>query len=204
LTPEATAQVVIDRLALLFGASGAYAPAVVELLASRSEGNPLYVRELCTAAREFEVLGEDAGVGQVPHFAGTLAAQRGDYDKATRAYGESYQIRERLDDRGNMAALLSNLAIVAEDRGDYLAAQDLNERSLALRVQDGNKWAIGISQNNLGNAYRGLGEYDEARDEYARPSAPTVPMTTSGLWRSSTKTSRCSPEPSGRSSPACA
>ncbi|MBA3369524.1 MAG: tetratricopeptide repeat protein, partial [Geodermatophilaceae bacterium] len=106
--------------------------------------------DLATAAREFELLGDDAGVGQVLHFTGTLAAQRGDYDKATQAYGDSYEIRERLGDFASMAALLSNLAIVAEYRGDYAAAQELNERSLAMRVQDGNKWAIGISQNNLG------------------------------------------------------
>ncbi|MDQ3715934.1 MAG: tetratricopeptide repeat protein, partial [Actinomycetota bacterium] len=105
---------------------------------------------LATAARAFELLGDDAGVGQVLHLTGTLAAQRGDYDKARQAYGDSFGIRERLGDLASMAALLSNLAIVAEYSGDYPAAQELNERSLAMRVQDGNKWAIGISQNNLG------------------------------------------------------
>ena len=106
--------------------------------------------DLEAAAQEFQQLGDDAGVGQVLHFGGTLSAQRGDYDKAINAYSESYRIRQRLGDVASMAAILSNLAIVAEYRGDYAAAQELNESSLELRIQDGNKAAIGVSQNNLG------------------------------------------------------
>ncbi len=31
----------------------------------------------------------------------------------------------------------------------------------------GDTWMVGLGHNNLGNAHRGLGEYDEARSEYA-------------------------------------
>ncbi|MBA3418517.1 MAG: tetratricopeptide repeat protein [Geodermatophilaceae bacterium] len=48
LTPAATAQVVTDRLALLFGPTQPLSSTLIDLLAERSEGNPLYVRELCS------------------------------------------------------------------------------------------------------------------------------------------------------------
>lgn len=122
---------------------------------------------LAAAVAEFELLGDDAGVGQVLHLTGTLAAQRGDYDGATTAYDDSYRIRERLGDVPSMAALLSNLAIVAEYRGDYDAAQELNERALVLRERDGNKWAIGISQNNLGMIAVLRGDYAGAKARFS-------------------------------------
>ena len=49
-----------------------------------------------------------------------------------------------------MAALLSNLAIIAEYEGDLDQARTLNVRALGLRLEVGNRWAIGVSQNNLG------------------------------------------------------
>ena len=67
--------------------------------------------------------GPDDGTGQVLHLAGTVAAQRGDYDTAQARYEESLAIRERLDDKASMGGLYSNLGIIAEYRGDYAAAR---------------------------------------------------------------------------------
>ncbi len=53
-------------------------------------------------------------------------------------------------DRAGVAALLSNLAIVAEYEGDYDRAGALGERALEVRREIGDRWSIGISQNNLG------------------------------------------------------
>ena len=64
------------------------------------------------------------------------AAQRGEFPEASRAYEASLEIRERLDDKAGMAALLSNLGVVAEYSGDYGGDRGrINERALALRTQ---------------------------------------------------------------------
>lgn len=105
---------------------------------------------LAEAGERFRALGNEAGVGQVLHLSGTLAAQRGEYPAATAAYRASLRIRERLGDLASMGALFSNLAIVEEYQGRYAEAQQLNEQALELRLRDGDRRAIGVSQNNLG------------------------------------------------------
>ncbi len=110
----------------------------------------------------FTELGDRAGVGEVLHLAGTLAAQQGDYEQARRRYEASLEIRRALDDREGMAALFSNLGVIAEYVGDFAAAQSLNERSLALRLELGDRWAIGVSQNNLGMIALLQADYDQA------------------------------------------
>src|SRR5439155_10596330 len=70
-------------------------------------------RWLAEARAGFEAFGDEAGVGQVLHLSGTLAAQQGDYAAARAYYRESLTIRRRLDDRPRIAALLSNLGIIA-------------------------------------------------------------------------------------------
>ncbi|MSZ76270.1 MAG: tetratricopeptide repeat protein, partial [Actinobacteria bacterium] len=117
---------------------------------------------LTAAGEEFAALGDDAGAGQVLHFAGTLAAQTGDFAAAVAAYEQSLELRVRLGDRSNQAAVLSNLAIVAEYQGDYALAGDLGEQALALRRSTGERWGVGISQNNLGMLAVLRGELDEA------------------------------------------
>ena len=46
--------------------------------------------------------GDDAGLGQVWHLAGTVAAQRGDLELARRRYEDSLAIRERLGDQSKI------------------------------------------------------------------------------------------------------
>jgi tetratricopeptide (TPR) repeat protein len=62
----------------------------------------------------------------------------------------SLEIRRRLGDRAGEAALLSNLAIVAEQEGDYPTARQLNEQALELRRAVNDRWALGVSHTNLG------------------------------------------------------
>ena len=61
--------------------------------------------------------GDDAGLGRILHLMGTIGAQQGDHDAARESYLESLEVRERLEDRGAMASLLSNLGILAEYDG---------------------------------------------------------------------------------------
>jgi tetratricopeptide (TPR) repeat protein len=62
----------------------------------------------------------------------------------------SLEIRRRLGDAVGEAAILSNLAIVAEQEGDYETARSLNQQALALRNALGDRWALGVSHTNLG------------------------------------------------------
>ena len=51
----------------------------------------------------FARLGDQAGVGEVLHLAGTLAAQQGAYGLARERYEASLEIRRELDDTEGMA-----------------------------------------------------------------------------------------------------
>lgn len=120
------------------------------------------------AARGFAAFGDDGGVARVLHLTGTVAAQRGDYDKALASYRKSLQIRERIGDKASMASLLSNLGIVAEYRGDYDGSRDFHQRALALRESVGDLWAIGVSMTNLGMIAVLQKQYEEAREWFEK------------------------------------
>jgi len=120
------------------------------------------------AAKGFEGLGDEAGVGKVLHLTGTVAAQRGDYPKALTNYEASLAIRERLDDKASMGSLLSNLGVIAEYQGDYAGSRAFHERALALRTDIGDRWAIAVSMTNLGMIAVLQKRFDEARDWFQR------------------------------------
>lgn len=108
------------------------------------------VEELARAGHDFEVVGDQAGLGRIAHLRGTIAAQTGNYLEARAQYEQSLAIRMELGDRRGEASLLSNLAIVAEYEGDYEGAQELNAQALDLRTQVDDRWGIGVSRNNSG------------------------------------------------------
>jgi class 3 adenylate cyclase/tetratricopeptide (TPR) repeat protein len=116
------------------------------------------------AARGFAAFGDESGVAKVLHLSGTVAAQRGDYDKAQASYKKSLQIRERIGDKAGMASLLSNLGIITEYRGDYEGAREFHQRALELRESIGDLWAISVSMSNLGQIAVYRNRYDEGRD----------------------------------------
>ena len=123
------------------------------------------------AAREFRILGEESGVGDVLKLAGTVAAQRGDYPKAVENYEASLAIRERAGDKSSMGSLLSNLGIIAEYRGEYEQSRALHERALALRTDIGDRRGIGNSTTNLGMIAVLQKKYGQARDWFERSLA---------------------------------
>ncbi len=118
---------------------------------------------LAAAASAFAAGADDAGLGQVHHLAGTLAAQQGDYDRAVERYEASLAIRQRLGDRTSIASILSNLGIVAEYRGEYELSRDYHERALALREEIGDRRGIAVSLTNLGTIAVHQHDYADAR-----------------------------------------
>lgn len=119
-------------------------------------------RELDAARAIFSEVGDEAGVAQTLHYAGSVAAQQGAYDRARELYHQSLETRRKTDPAG-VASLLSNLGIVAWFQGDFAEARRLYEEGLELRRQLGDRWAIGNSLNNLGLVVRDLGDDAEAR-----------------------------------------
>ncbi len=117
------------------------------------------------AEMEFDNLGDEKGIGQVLHSAGTLCAQTGDYDQARELYTKSMEIRRRLGDELKAASLLSNIGIIVRFQGDLDAALRLQEESLAIRRRLNDPWAIGNSLNNLGMAKRYKGDLAGARKD---------------------------------------
>ena len=105
------------------------------------------------------------------HLWGTLAAQKGDLDTAETHYLAALATRERIGDRAGMASLLSNLAIVAEYRQDYSAAQELGEQALGLRLAVGDRWGMGISHNNLGMLAVLQQRPEQAKERFAQSLA---------------------------------
>lgn len=119
-------------------------------------------RELDLAREIYHADGDGAGVAQTLHYAGTVAAQQGDYEHARALYLESLRARRGRDPAGE-ASLLSNLGIIAWFRGEFAEARRLYEEGLAIRRTLGDRWAIGNSLNNLGLVVRDLGDTAEAR-----------------------------------------
>lgn len=116
------------------------------------------------SAREgFEEIGDLAGVGQVLHFEGTLAAQQGELDFARSLYNQSLKIRRKLGDKRHIASLLNNLGIVEQYLGERDESRVLFEEALSIRRSIGDRGAIQNSLNNLGNLTREQGNLAEAR-----------------------------------------
>jgi tetratricopeptide (TPR) repeat protein len=126
------------------------------------------LERLDRAARGFETVGDESGVGLVKHLAGTVAAQRGDYPKAVENYEASLVIRERIGDKVSMGSLLSNLGIIAEYRGNYETSRRLHERALQLRTDIGDRRGIGNSTTNLGMIAVLQKQFADARDWFRK------------------------------------
>src|SRR5262249_8119460 len=87
------------------------------------------------AAEGLDTAGLDEGSGGVLHYAGTLAAVRGDWAAARGAYETSLEIRRQLGDKARMGGLFSNLGNLAEYAGDYDRARELHEQGIAVREE---------------------------------------------------------------------
>ncbi len=105
---------------------GSPAPASPRAELARKQGRYVEAEsELAAAETAFVEVGDVAGRARVLHLRGTLDSQQGHPDQARAAYEASLALREALGDEAGVAALLTNLALVAEDE------DDLDERRAA-------------------------------------------------------------------------
>ncbi len=106
----------------------------------------------CSAARAEALFG-----------AGRLAYEQGDYAAARELSEESLEIHRELQDRGSVAALLTQLGHVARAQGDYRTARSMYEEGLAIRRELGLRRDIALSLHGLGKVALHEGGYEDAR-----------------------------------------
>lgn len=68
-----------------------------------------------------------------------------------------------------MARSLHQIGIIHQDRGDYLTALELYEKSLRIFEEIGNLANMVSSLHNIGIIHQILGEYQEALQMYENP-----------------------------------
>jgi tetratricopeptide (TPR) repeat protein len=76
---------------------------------------------------------------------------------------ESLGIRRELGDRRGIAVSLNNLGLLANQQGDYAAAEVLHNESLAISQDIGDRPGIATTLSDLGSAAFGRGDFTAAR-----------------------------------------
>jgi predicted ATPase/DNA-binding CsgD family transcriptional regulator len=99
-------------------------------------------------------------------WSGHLARRQGDYAAARHAFEQSLPLARVLEDRHQIAEILSNLGLVAHSQGDYRAARPLLEESIALGRQGGDPRGLAFALGRLGHVLCALGEYGSAQERY--------------------------------------
>ncbi|MFN8499076.1 MAG: tetratricopeptide repeat protein [Anaerolineae bacterium] len=120
---------------------------------------------LAEAQVVFEQLGDQAGLGQTLHFAGAVATQQGDRDRARELWQQSLQIRRDIGEKAVVATLLNNLGIVAHLEGNYDEALEFYDESLALATELGDRLSMARALNNRGMIYRDTSDFTAARTQ---------------------------------------
>ena len=111
-------------------------------------------------------------------------------DQARAAYEASLALRQRLGDEAGTAALLTNLALVAEDEGDLDAAERLGEEGLSRRRRLADRRAVSVSLTNMGMLATARGDLRAGpRRASPRPRSWQRRSATPGWWASATTTS---------------
>jgi tetratricopeptide (TPR) repeat protein len=118
---------------------------------------------LDSALEGFRTVEDDRGAAEALQVMGTVAAQRGDPDRARSRYLESLEIRERIGDEAGVAALRNNLGIVAQQQGDGAAARTYAQQALDLYTGLGDRRRIGTCHVNLAWMDSLAGDQESAR-----------------------------------------
>jgi class 3 adenylate cyclase/tetratricopeptide (TPR) repeat protein len=93
---------------------------------------------------------------------GVAHLQLGQFPQADRFFEQGLAIYEKVDDRRNIGAMLSNLGESARSRGNYWRAEELYEKAIAAMRQIGHRDSESIYLSNLSAARLGLGKFQQA------------------------------------------
>ena len=140
-----------------------------------SEGRGWLEEMLTLSQREGQ--GVSPGMyGRALLWAGTFAAEQGDYERALALCAESARLCEDADDTWGVAWSLNVRGVIANYHGNHAGATALCEQSLDLyrRLHDG--WGITLLLNNLGGLARYHGDNERAAAFYEESLATARQM----------------------------
>jgi len=90
----------------------------------------------------------------------------GRYEDALSNFHSLLKYYDEVNDRGNQARLLNNIAVIHERKGEYEQALELYNQSLEIARQVGDLGGMAYTLNNMGMIYGIKGEYEQALELY--------------------------------------
>lgn len=165
----------LNQLAEVLEVHGAWSEAVdvhrqvLELATARGDGGAVgrahmaiseqmwfqghYDRSLAeteAAERQFDRVGDTAGLAWVESARGVVAALQGDFESGSEHLRRSLELHRSLGDQTMVASVLTNLGMTALSGGDYDAAWELTEQSLAIYAEAADLPKMSMPRTNLG------------------------------------------------------
>lgn len=120
-----------------------------------------YAEQHANRAKElYEESGNERGVAGIYNILGLIQLLKGNNDLSIQYHEQAYEIRKRLNYKTGMAASLFNMALAYEALGKLQRALDLYLESL--KLEEENKYELGISYNQIGAVLTKLKRYEEA------------------------------------------
>ncbi|MFB6977332.1 AfsR/SARP family transcriptional regulator [Streptomyces scopuliridis] len=118
------------------------------------------------AVAHWHAVGDDAARGRALLDLSALCSQSGQYEEAHSTAHEALSIARSLKDSELESESIHQLSIPLWHTGQYVLAQKLQERSLALRLQFNDGFQVARSHNLLGITHLQLGRHQEAIDYF--------------------------------------
>ena len=139
----------------------------------RNGGRDLALEHLRTGRQILESDGPSLEMVRLDSGMAFLNIRRGQYEEAIELCQRSLDMLEKLpenaDSRQERARIYNNLGSIYLNWSDYPRATEHFEKSLAIRIENGDTHGTAVLYNNLGVVYERQGNYDKAL-EYHRQS----------------------------------
>jgi tetratricopeptide (TPR) repeat protein len=124
-----------------------------------------YLDESISILHELEQPDLD-GLANATHMFGHTALDLADYPAANKAFMESLELYQKLNNQYYVGTLISDLGMVAYHQGDYRSARAHQEKSLEVFQLFGNSDVISQTLHRIGELARLEGDYQRAGECY--------------------------------------
>jgi predicted ATPase/DNA-binding SARP family transcriptional activator len=139
----------------------------------RNGGRDLALEHFRTGRRILESDGPSLEMVRLDSGIAFLNIRQGQYEEAIRLCQQSLEmlgkLPENVDNRKERARIYNNLGSIYLNWSDYPRATEHFEKSLSIRIENGDTHGTAVLYNNLGVVYERQGNYDKAL-EYHRQS----------------------------------
>jgi len=99
---------------------------------------------------------------------GAVYFDQGDNARAIECYEKSIALMRARGDKGGVARISGNMAIVHHVQGELSKALEIYQTGLGIFEEIGDKSSYGAGLNNVGNVYYALGDYERANELFER------------------------------------